>query len=90
MNNNNLSILNQDSTASGNITNGSIASSNIYTWPYYGYPWPYTTQTVYVTQPDEFAINKTANGFIVTHKSLQYVFESAESLQKWLASELTK
>ena len=57
--------------------------------------WPTTTNTIFISDLNPFiapllTINLVENGFVVQYKNKSYVFETQESLFKFLAEHLNK
>jgi len=95
----NVSSLNSTTVAAGNGntttgtipigttiegTNGYYINGQWVPHPYYSYPYYYSTTTVSY----DVQIRKVTNGFIVTSKGTEHVFETLQSLNAFLVQEL--
>lgn len=79
-----LSILNTGGLQAQNCTSQAY-NTTLTNYPYYGYQY----QPVYYsyTTPADVEIRLVANGFVIKHKSIEYVFSDAKELSAWLTKE---
>ena len=88
--NNNLQAINTDSSNNGTFGVTSNTTGYWLNGVWYPYQPYYAPLYNYTTPVYDIQIRKVNNGFVVLSKNIEYVFETTEAMNNFLATELGK